>query len=164
MIVSPKSPPSPNNEKKITPACEPGKKERKTVKKDEKKSPLERLMAEHCVTMESQYNGNEKPAAWDGAHHAWGVTFTCDGASEHFDYFTGSAHTSEPVAADVLAMLLLDARGPEYQAFEEWAEELGYDPDSRSAERVYEACKAIGKQLGELLGERFEAFNEAEHE
>lgn len=37
--------------------------------------------------------------------------------------------------------------------FEEWANEFGYDPDSRKAEVIYRACLEIALKLRNGLGE-----------
>ena len=29
--------------------------------------------------------------------------------------------------------------------FEEWAKDLGYDPDSRSAEKIFRECESLSK-------------------
>ena len=45
-----------------------------------------------------------------------------------------------PQFADVLHSLVLDADVADYGTFEEWADSLGYDTDSRKAEAIYRAC------------------------
>ena len=58
-----------------------------------------------------------------------------------------------PTVADVLDCLASDAAtvedGP---TFAEWADELGYDPDSRKAEATYNACREQTERLVEFLG------------
>ena len=54
-------------------------------------------------------------------------------------YSQGQAHTAAPDLCDVLAALLMDSSGAD-QPFEDWAADLGFDPDSRKAESVYNAC------------------------
>jgi hypothetical protein len=61
----------------------------------------------------------------------------------------------------VLEALLSDASVAGYDQFEEWAADLGYDPDSRKAEKVYQACVEQTAQLRQLLGDDFETFVEA---
>ena len=63
-----------------------------------------------------------------------------------------------PTAADVLECLLSDAASVENAAgdFEEWAPELGYDPDSRRALAVFEALTKQTAKLRRFLGEDFE--------
>lgn len=70
-------------------------------------------------------------------------------------YFSmGSAHHGEPALADVLNSLALDASGYENaQGFEDWANEYGYDTDSRKAERTYKVCQRQSERLREFLGE-----------
>lgn len=55
-------------------------------------------------------------------------------------YSTGAAHTGEPENADVFNYLLLGSDGVD-ELFETWADNLGYDADSRQAENIYNACK-----------------------
>lgn len=45
-----------------------------------------------------------------------------------------------PALADVLRCILLDSDVRHYESFEEFALNMGYDTDSRSAERVYNDC------------------------
>lgn len=62
-------------------------------------------------------------------------------------------HGAEPTAAEVLSCLADDAAGFENaRSFEEWAEEYGYDTDSRKAERIYKACERIDAKLHAWLG------------
>lgn len=88
---------------------------------------------------------------WVGAFH-WKVTLRRKGRKLTTEFHQGSAHTSEPTAADVLSCLVSDAVSVEQEPdFEGWAESLGYDTDSRKAERIYEACQRIREQVQRLL-------------
>jgi hypothetical protein len=51
-----------------------------------------------------------------------------------------------PDAADVVHCLLTDASGTD-ETFEEWAGNLGYDPDSRKAEGIFKACRDVAAAL-----------------
>lgn len=80
-------------------------------------------------------------------------------------YFSqGSAHTQDPTLADVLDCLASDASGYENAygnggtRFEQWAEEYGYDTDSRKAEKTFRAIKRQAEQLKRTLGQ--EAYEE----
>lgn len=58
----------------------------------------------------------------------------------------------KPKLSNVLHSLLSD--GEAYfnaQTFENWACELGYDPDSRKAEAIYHACDTIGRKLANAV-------------
>ncbi len=58
-----------------------------------------------------------------------------------------------PKLADVIYCLVSDADVLNYSNFEDWANEFGYDPDSRSAEKTYKQCLDSALSLRTLLGE-----------
>jgi len=59
----------------------------------------------------------------------------------------------EPKALDVLYSLVLDSSVLDASSFEDWATELGYDTDSRSAEATYRACLELALKLRAGLGD-----------
>lgn len=59
-----------------------------------------------------------------------------------------------PDPVDVIASLARDSDVLDYAGFEQWADEFGYDPDSRKAESTYRACLQIALQLRNGLGEQ----------
>ena len=58
-----------------------------------------------------------------------------------------------PETASVLSSLAMDSDVLDYRSFEDWAPELGYDSDSRAAEKIYRACLEIALALRNGLGE-----------
>ena len=70
----------------------------------------------------------------------------------------------KPDPVDVLHYLVLDARVLNYDFFEEWAENLGYDSDSRKAESIYneilKSSKTLLKELGKKTLEELEVLFE----
>lgn len=66
----------------------------------------------------------------------------------------GRGHNGkEPDAASVLDCLASDASTLENASgFEDWAVELGYDSDSRKAERTYRAIQQQTERLRQFLG------------
>lgn len=89
--------------------------------------------------------------------HNYRVTLRYQGRSMTVPFHTGEAWTREPNAGEVLKCLLSDASTVEnVRSFEEWCEELGFDTDSRRAERVYRACIRQTDQLRHLLGDRYQ--------
>lgn len=58
-----------------------------------------------------------------------------------------------PKAVDVLYSLIQDSDVIDYATYEEWAPNLGYDPDSRAGEKVYRACLELALKLRAGLGE-----------
>lgn len=55
-----------------------------------------------------------------------------------------------PTAATVLYCLLYDASAVD-QRFADWANEMGYDTDSRKALAIYEACCDTGRELRKVF-------------
>ncbi len=58
-----------------------------------------------------------------------------------------------PDPADVVYSLIHEADVLDHQNFESWASNLGYDTDSRSAERIYRECLGLALQLRNAIGE-----------
>lgn len=56
----------------------------------------------------------------------------------------------EPKIEDILGCLISDAQCCDGQDFEEFADEFGYDKDSRSAEKIFNSCLHIYKELTRL--------------
>lgn len=75
-------------------------------------------------------------------------------------FFMGVGHYGkEPEVYDVLNCLVSDAASVDNaRSFEEWASELGYDPDSRKAEKIFKACERGTKKLKKFLGEQYDIF------
>lgn len=74
----------------------------------------------------------------------------------------GAGPVPAPKAADVLYCLVSDASAADAGSFEEWVGDLGYDIDSRSAERVYRACLETHKALSSAFtGEEYATLREA---
>lgn len=72
----------------------------------------------------------------------------------------GLGHTGEPNVRDVLDSLVSDAQA--YQtasSFEDFADEFGYDRDSRRAERTYLACGDLAKRLLAFLDNNPQEFD-----
>ena len=70
-------------------------------------------------------------------------------------YFSqGYGISGEPTAADVLNCLASDSSSVENaRSFEDWASDLGYDTDSRKAEKIFKVCEKQAERLKKFLGE-----------
>lgn len=95
---------------------------------------------------------------WNDANH-----YKCKltmGRKQMTVYFSqGYGITHEPEAADVLNCLADDSAGvSNARSFEEWAEDYGYDTDSRKAEKTYKVCVKQAARLLSFLGENL--YNE----
>jgi len=132
----------------------------------------------NTVKLEAEYNGlrkdephakGEKP--WE--YNAWTVTLSRpEGRPITTTYKMGTGLKTKPftrggltkplapTVRDVLQSLQSDASDIHAGCtFEEWADSLGYDSDSRRALAVYLACQEIHGQLRKLFGrEVFDAF------
>lgn len=63
-----------------------------------------------------------------------------------------------PTAEDVLDCLASDAASVENaKSFEDWANDFGYDTDSRQAEKTYNICKTQACELETFLGKELYA-------
>jgi hypothetical protein len=58
-----------------------------------------------------------------------------------------------PPIEDVLSSLVLDSNVLDYSGFEAWADEYGYDADSRTAEATWKACLETALKLRAAIGE-----------
>lgn len=69
-------------------------------------------------------------------------------------FYQGYGHHGKyPKATDVLSALISDARSYyDAEGFDDWCAELGYDSDSRKAERIYKTCAREAKRLQRFLG------------
>jgi len=75
----------------------------------------------------------------------------------------GPAHVNPPTAQTVLECLLSDADTVYYaNGFEDWADTLGYDPDSRTAERTYLSARKLTTKLETFLAGLFDDYLSSE--
>lgn len=77
-------------------------------------------------------------------------------------FWTGTAWTTDPTAADVLSSLLLDARCGE-MSFEDYCGEFGYDTDSRKDYATWKQCQETALKVRKFLGDNFNEYANAEH-
>lgn len=89
-----------------------------------------------------------------GMHH-WRCRLHCGESSMSLYYSMGWALAGKrPELADVLDCLASDAATIENApTFEQWAEELGYDMDSRKEERTFITCRDQAGLLRVVLGD-----------
>lgn len=125
---------------------------------------LERLCRKYQITADSVPGAAEPwPEQWIGQEcHPWTVTLSWYGPQGQrsakqkprtltVSFFQGPAHDREPTAADILSGLLLDAQA-EGSNFEDWCDDLGYDPDSKRAARTYRECVRLARRVRLFLG------------
>ena len=101
---------------------------------------------------------NDMPA---GSSH-WKVTLRRPGRQMTVPFSQGPAHCREPEADDVLSCLLSDASSDQ-QDFASWCADLGYDEDSRKAERTYQAVQQQTAKLQRFLGDLYDEAMRTEY-
>jgi hypothetical protein len=94
----------------------------------------------------------DKLDEWQKKAHPYTVKLKYDGRQMTVPFFMGQALTHEPTDKDVLPCLLADYSVNQYNGFEDWANDLGYDPDSRKAEEIYKKCLRQSEKLERLFG------------
>jgi len=116
----------------------------------------------HGLTMTTTYQGRHftgepalhAPKGWE--FDQWVCTIRQGKKSMRVTYKLGTGHAGNPPKLhDVLYALASDANefcAPDVPAFEQWADNYGYDTDSRKAEKTYRACKRQSERLKTFLG------------
>lgn len=73
----------------------------------------------------------------------------------------GKTHRIEPNFIDFVYSMLMDSMVLNYDSFEDWAPDFGYDPDSRSGEKVYNECRAVAQKFARLGSTNLAILEEA---
>lgn len=89
---------------------------------------------------------------------AQAIALECDKGRRAKPDFGGRPYESRdpiapPTVVDVLSALCMDSDVIDYPRFEDWAENLGFDPDSRSAEKTYRECLETALVLRAAIGD-----------
>jgi hypothetical protein len=91
---------------------------------------------------------------WQETATGYKVTLKFEGRSMTVDFWCGSLHPA-PTAFDVMCCLISDSSCAD-TSYEEWAESIGYDVDSREAEKTYKACIAQTKRFTRFMLNSFD--------
>lgn len=100
-------------------------------------------------------DANPNMPDFDGQHYK--VTLRYKGRRMTLPYSLGWGFKNEPTADQVMETLMMDAL-PEGTTFEEWARDLGYNPDSRWAERTFKAVVRQTARTKKFLGADFDVW------
>ena len=112
----------------------------------------------HITSVARTANSNPNmPGEWpQGATH-YRVTLKRPGHHMTVPFSMGMAHTSPPTTENVLSCLLSDASITDNaQDFSDFCRELGFETDSRRAERTYKATVRQTAKLRTFLGEEYD--------
>ena len=96
---------------------------------------------------------NPNNPEWKDADH-WECVLDSDYGTMTIYFSKGYGHHGEePHLEEILDCMASDGSSIENVAsFEEWANELGYDTDSRKAERIYNLCVKQSEELKTIMG------------
>lgn len=99
------------------------------------------------------------PTPYDRRLRAEAIASECETGRVSSRLFAGSNkfHASQkaiapPRLGDVLHSLVQDASVLDSNGFEDWASDLGYDTDSRSAEKTYRECMEQSQKFRAIVG------------
>lgn len=111
------------------------------------------------ITATSEWSERPPANAWDGAANWYRVTLHNGEQTLTVPFGMGSGHTDEPEAAEVINCLVSDAATYENaRSFEEWADELGFDEDSRKALTTWRQVAKQTAALRDFLGAEYDAY------
>jgi hypothetical protein len=89
-------------------------------------------------------------------HHVDCVRHSCEKGTRYVDSSSGviqGRKLDAPALRDILYYLIQDASAIDCSTFEDWANDLGMDTDSRKAEAAYRACIETGLKLRQIIGD-----------
>ena len=116
---------------------------------------IKNFIEENKIKMTCEYadhNPNMDDKNWQANHYK--ITLKTNGKQFTLYFSQGIGITGEPKIESVLDCLASDAAGYENASdFEDWANEYGYDTDSRKAEKTYNLIGKQADKLKNLLGE-----------
>jgi hypothetical protein len=124
-------------------------------------STFDKFCADKGVTIVTHSRAKALEDKWE--HFAMQCQLTYQGRKLSTPFKQGIAHTKLPTAADVLACLLSDATAI-HSTFEDWATDLGYNPDSIKALSTYLQCQKTATQLRNFLSKDYNEFEQAASE
>ena len=89
---------------------------------------------------------------WKQTANKYKARITYNKKSMALPYFTGCSWQREPDLEDILGTLLTDAAYYDY-SFYDFAREMGYDLDSRKAEKIYKEIQKQTEKLNRIFSE-----------
>jgi hypothetical protein len=102
---------------------------------------------------------DENPNMPERDMNHWKCVLKVNGKQMTFHFSQGYGISGEPDVKNVLDCLASDASGYENaSSFEDWASEYGYDTDSRSAERTYNAIAKQSDALRRVMGDQYDTL------
>lgn len=98
---------------------------------------------------------------WQKKANQYTVTLKYGRRQMTIPFFMGIAHTNEPTLEDVMPCLVSDYFAAENaRNFEDFANDFGYDTDSRKAEKIYKQCLKEAEKMKKLFGNDLDSIIE----
>lgn len=114
---------------------------------------MQEFVTAHKITMTAERTDSNPHMDNSREMDHWRVTLRRGSKRMSLVFSKGFGHNgAKPTAAEVLDCLASDASSVDGNNFEDWARELGYDEDSRKAQRTYNTIERQLRSLGRLLG------------
>ena len=104
----------------------------------------------------TDYTEEDYKDEWKKTSNKYKARITYNKKSMTIIYYTGSGWKKDPELEDILGSILQDITYLDY-GFENFASEWGYDPDSRTAEKIYKDIQKQAKKINRI-------FNKEEQE
>jgi hypothetical protein len=98
------------------------------------------------------------PGGFSPDSSSWRCSLRYEGRRTTTPFFMGPGCRRDPTRDEVLDSLLSDARLGE-ETFPNFCGEIGYDSDSRKAERSWRECVRTLAKMRKFLGDDYEAFS-----
>jgi len=114
---------------------------------------IEQFIAKSKVRLASIKSVSSNPNMTDmpvGSKH-YKCVLRCKRKQMTVFFSMGSGLRREPTTKDLLDCMASDCAGLLYGSFEEWADDLGFDPNSQKALKTYQAMDKQAKRLENLL-------------
>ena len=112
------------------------------------------LLKKNKISISVEWADENKNAPdWKNANH-YKVTLKRSGRQLTTYFSQGYGISGEPTTESVLDALASDSSGVENaRSFEDWADEYGYDTDSRKDEKLFKVCERQADKLKRFLGD-----------
>lgn len=121
------------------------------------------LMVQYNIKHASkQIEPEEAPENLRKYSFAFAITYRNPATRKSVTLYEGNNSGDWPDPAGLLKIYMQDGAESMNTGFEEWASGLGYNPDSRTDEKLYKRILKYGQGLKAVLGEHYEKFAEAE--
>lgn len=125
---------------------------------DDDEPDLREVVDRLGITSSARFQGTHVEDKWE--HNAWKVTLRFGKRTLTADFKMGMGNQGEPPIPDVVAAIVRDADCGNY-SLDEFCSELGYEEDSRKAEKIWRQCKAMLPKVKKFFGADFAEVAEA---